>query len=212
MGCCCSFESEVPENILPDPAVGDQANFYTKKVGAFSKDVEVYKDEERKEKWLLVNQEGGLFDGELKVTVENYVRTGEGKSGDGECLCHAVMDKLDSDNYKYYDGEIEVDTDDSDFSADSDEGEEDVDGVKITVKTKWACKTTVKFYEDRACTKKLAELKVKAKGKAKKKTTKVETEVRPTQLISIRNWAGIAQDCYNLIQFRWFSLCCPSCM
>eukprot|EP01043_Picozoa_sp_COSAG02_P116936 COSAG02_NODE_53399_length_302_cov_0.743842_1_plen_61_part_10 len=58
-------------------------------------------------------------------TVENYIRPPEGKIGEGQCLCYARMDKLNYDNYIYYDGEIDVDSDDSDYSTDSSDGEED---------------------------------------------------------------------------------------
>ena len=47
------------------------------------------------------------------------------------------MDKLNYDNYLYYDGEVDVDSDDSDYSTDSSDGEEDVDVLVVKQKTKY---------------------------------------------------------------------------
>jgi hypothetical protein len=177
-GCCVSMESEVPELILPDPTPETANTFYCKKVGLFSRDFEVYKDAERElDKWLVIDTEGGLFDDNAYVCVENYVRPPDGKIGEGQCLCYAKMDKLDYDNYIYYDGEVDVDSDDSDYSTDSSDGEEDVDVLIVKQKTKWKCKTKVKFYVDKTMGVEVGELKVKAKGKAKKKDTLVRTEM-----------------------------------
>ena len=57
-----------------------------------------------------------------------------GKIGDGQTQCFAKLDKLSYDNYKYYDGEVEVDSDDSDYSTDSSAGEEDVEDTKGAAK------------------------------------------------------------------------------
>lgn len=70
--------------------------------------------------------------------VENYVRPPDGKIGDGQCLSYAVMDKLNYDNYRYYDGEVDIDSDDSDYSTDSSDGEEDVDVLVVKQKTKYS--------------------------------------------------------------------------
>ena len=72
------------------------------------------------------------------LAVENYIRPPEGKIGDGQCLCYALMDKLNYDNYIYYDGEVDVDSDDSDYSTDSSDGEEDVDVLIVKQKTKYS--------------------------------------------------------------------------
>ena len=60
-----------------------------------------------------------------------------------------------------------------------------MDAVERKEKCKWKCQTTVKFYASREyvngkpkpCGPKIATLKIKAKGKAKQKTTVVETEM-----------------------------------
>jgi len=172
------MESEVPETIIPDPQLGEDCTFYCKKVGLFSKDFEVYRDEAKEEeKWLIIDTEGSIFDDNAYIAVENFVRPEGGKIGDGETQCYAVLDKLGYDNYHYYDGEVDVDSDDSDYSTDSSAGEEDVDVLVVKQKTKWKVKTTVKFFTDKSCSAPVAELKVKAKGKAKQKDTLVRTEM-----------------------------------
>ena len=45
-----------------------QNDFYCKKVGLFSRDFEVYRDEDRElDKWLVIDTEGGLFDDEAYI-------------------------------------------------------------------------------------------------------------------------------------------------
>ena len=44
--------------------------FYCKRVGAFSRDYEVYRDEAcEEEKWMVIDTEGSIFDDNAYITV-----------------------------------------------------------------------------------------------------------------------------------------------
>ena len=79
----------MPETILPDPQLvrspfltrftqlrsltrmqGEECMFYCKRVGAFSRDYEVYRDEAcEEEKWMVIDTEGSIFDDNAYITV-----------------------------------------------------------------------------------------------------------------------------------------------
>lgn len=162
MGCCDS-KSSVPDVILPDPEPGQKCHVLFKKTGMMSRDQNVFMDCDKEKKWLLLDKEGGFWKGPTYV-LENFVRK-EGESF-GECLCAAKLDVTECHTYGHK------------TSEDSDSSEEDSSDTESTVdivvtKMKWAQKIKVKFYSDRERTKQIAEIKVKAKGKAKKTVTTV---------------------------------------
>merc|ERR1711935_707426 len=105
-----------------------------------------------------MDKEGSFWKGPTYV-LENFVRE-EGK-GQGQCL---VAAKLDVTECKTYGNKTHEDSDSSDSDSTDDEGSE----RKVVTKMKWAQGIKVKFYSDRGRTKQIAEIKVKAKGKAKR--------------------------------------------
>jgi len=159
MGCGTS----VPKEIIPDPTPGQECKVLFKKTGMLSRDQYVYKDMDKEKKWLLMDREGSLFTNPTYV-LENFVRgKNPDKKNEGECLCAAKLEVTESKTYGF---EAHEDSDSSE--ADSGEWVEEVDVV--VVKMKWRQTVRVKFYRDRKHTDQIAEVKVKAKGKAKKTT------------------------------------------
>jgi len=168
MGCGTS----VPKEIIPDPTPGQECKVLFKKTGVMSRDQYVYQDMNKEKKWLLMDKEGSLFSNPTYV-LENFVRgKNPDKKNEGECLCSAKLEVTESKTYGFQAKE------DSDSSED-DSGEWVDDAEVIAEKMKWRQGITVKFYRDRARTDLIAELKVKAKGKAKK-TTKITMETVTT--------------------------------
>lgn len=158
MGC---GTSSVPDEIIPDPEPGEKCEVLFKKTGFMSRDQNVFKDKDKSKKWLLMDKEGGLFSNPTYV-LENFVRKEGSKKG--ECLCAA---KLELCELKKYGRETHEDSDSSSDDSSDDQGEE----LRIVTKLKWAQKIKIKLYSDRGMDKKIAEVKVKAKGKAKKTVT-----------------------------------------
>lgn len=157
MGC---GSSSVPDVIIPDPTPGQKCHVLFKKTGMFAKDQNVFQDGDKSKKWMMMDKEGGLFSNPTYI-LENFVRKDGSKRG--ECLCAA---KLKITECKSYGHEMHEDSDSSGSSS----GEEDEPEVEV-VKMKWAQAVKVQFFSDREMTKEIAQIKVKAKGKAKKITT-----------------------------------------
>lgn len=156
MGCCDS-KSSVPDVIIPDPVPGESHKVLFKKNGMLSRDQNVFQDGDKDKKWMMMDKEGGFWKGPTYV-LENFVRD---EKGLGQVLCSAKLDIVECHTYG-----AKV-SDDSDSSEeDSSDSESTVD-VEVT-KMKWAQKIKVNFYSDRERSDKIATIKVKAKGKAKK--------------------------------------------
>jgi hypothetical protein len=167
MGCGASA---VPKVIIPDPEANKEHKVLCKKKNILSSDFECYKDFDDKQKWFWIDKKGSIFKDPTYV-LENYVRV-EG-SKQGQALCVA---KIGDANVKIYGVQSHEDSDDSDgYSDDDDDGVET--NTEVT-KMKWAQSIKIKFFTDRAKEHKIAEMKVKAKGKATKKvkTTTVTDE------------------------------------
>jgi len=168
MGCGTS----VPKEIIPDPTSGQECKVLFKKTGMMSRDQYVYQDMNKEKKWLLMDKEGSLFSNPTYV-LENFVRgKNPAQPKEGECLCAAKLEVTEAKTYGFEAHE------DSDSSCD-DSGEWVEEAEVVVVKMKWRQGIKVKFYKDRARTDLIAELKVKAKGKAKK-TTKITMETVTT--------------------------------
>merc|ERR1719424_712198 len=105
----------------------------------------------------MMDKEGEFWQNPTYV-LENFIR----KDGEkrGECL---VAAKLEVTEAITYGREVHEDSDFSSDDSTDDEGETD----RVVAKMKWAQKVKVKFYSDRSRNNKIAEVKVKAKGKAK---------------------------------------------
>lgn len=197
MGCIFSMEVDVPDEVLPAPDPSAGHTFFCKNISMMSKDYVVWQggcgEDEGGKLWMVVDQEGKWWDGNMVTTLETFRRDSsnpdlkgkDGKIGSGETVVSCIMDKLDSDNYIFGDYEAHVDSDDSDYTTMSDWGEEDVDVETRKEKCKWKAQTSVQFYsgreyvdgKPRPCGTHIATLKIKAKGKAKQKSTVVEIEM-----------------------------------
>lgn len=167
------MESAVPDHILDDPK--GPTEFFVQKVSVMSSDYEVYLGDKASKdtKWLVIDQQGSLWDKHCKFIVENYVRPKGGKIGDGVCLASANIKPLTRDRYKYYDMDWDTDykyedSDDSDGYSSSG-SDEDLAEVKEKAKCKWKADTEAEFFSDREQKHRVAKCKIKAKGKAKKK-------------------------------------------
>jgi len=159
MGC----GNSAPAVIIPDPTPGQECKVLFKKTGMLSRDQFVYQDQDKEKKWLLMDKEGNLFSNPSYV-LENFVRgKNPDKKNEGECLCAAKLEITESKTYGFSAHE------DSDSSED-DSGDWVEESDKVVEKMKWRQTVRVKFYRDRGHSDQLAEVKVKAKGKAKKTT------------------------------------------
>lgn len=188
MGCC---GSSIPDEILDDPT--GPSTFYLKKAGTFSSNFKIQADGHGDEgkPWLLLTKKGKWGKDDAILTIENYKRNEGEKFGQALAVCK--FDTLDREAVKQYGVETHEDSDDSD-SDHSDSDEE----TEFKQKTKWALKTSSKFYLDRERKQPMYKLKVKAKGKAKriiefrttedeegneKTTVSSHIEVKPKKLI-----------------------------
>jgi len=159
MGC----GNSAPKEIIPDPTPGQECKVLFKKTGMLSRDQFVYQDMNKEKKWLLMDKEGSLFSNPSYV-LENFVRgKNPDKKNEGECLCAAKLEVTEAKTYGF---EAHEDSD----SSEDDSGEWVDEAEVVVVKMKWRQGIRVKFYRDRKHTELLAEVKVKAKGKAKKTT------------------------------------------
>lgn len=156
MGC---GSSSVPAIIIPDPEPGQKCHVLFKKTGLFSRDQNVFQDCDKTKKWLMMDKEGSLFSNPT-YTLENFVRK-EGEKR-GECLVHAV---LEVKKVKIYGIKSHSDSD----SSGSDDS--DVEETEFITKMKWKQVVECNYYSDKSKSTKLACMKVKAKGKAKKVVT-----------------------------------------
>jgi len=156
MGC---GSSSIPDVIIPDPTPGQACNVKFKKTGMFASDQNVFQDCDLNKKWLMMDKSGSIWSNPT-YCLENFIR--EPGSKRGQCLCFA---KLKVTEAKTYGRECHEDSDSS--SADSSDGEVS----ELVIKMKWAQAVKVKFFTDKECTKEIATIKVKAKGKAKKTIT-----------------------------------------
>ncbi len=159
----------VPDVIIPDPDTGDQQNeaikFYCKPSGAFSSNMTVLKGDKEGPVWLFLRKRGKLFKDDINIVLENFVRRDSEHPEEGQALCVCKFDTLDSQAYKFYGGCFEnfQDSDNSDgYSAD----EGDSNGGALDIQSgKFRFVTKSKFFTDRKHQNKVAEIKVKAKGK-----------------------------------------------
>lgn len=132
--------------------------------------LDVSSDEGEAKNWMLVDAVGGVFSGGMKYFLkhrlagtEKYEVLGaaEIKGSDAEFAWKIKEDDTEID--------YDFDSDDEDFSDDDDE---DV-GLEIEeerkVKMKWKLSKECHLYSDYEMTHKIGELKVKAKGKYKRK-------------------------------------------
>ena len=172
MGCCASVPG-VPDVILPDPDACDEQNqaikFYCKPSGTFSSNYTVLKGDKEGPVWLFLRKRGKMFKDDINIVLENFVRTDSENPDEGQALSVCKFDTLDSQAYKFYGGCFDAfqDSDDSDgYSADEGDwsaaGDTDRQGGKFRFVTK------SKFFTDRKYKNKVAEIKVKAKGKVKR--------------------------------------------
>jgi hypothetical protein len=192
MGCGAS---KAPDVILPDP-VG-ACTVYCEKQGTFARDYEFFQNDKDGPKWLFLDKQGSPFSDDAKFVLENYVRNNPEKKNEGECLATCKFDTIDAGCYKQYgfEGDGIVDSDDSDgYSDDSDDEEQEQKG-------KWSFKCKCKFWTDREKTNLAAVLRVKAKGKAKRKVTfgvATDAEGNETETHSVHEKKKIKKFIYKL--------------
>ncbi len=173
MGCCASVPG-VPDVILPDPDASDEQTqpikFYCKPSGTFSSNMTVLKNDKDGPVWLFLRKRGKLFKDDINIVLENFVRTDAEHPDEGQALSVCKFDTLDANAYKFYGGSFDhfQDSDNSDgYSADEDDGASEQD--KQSGKFRFVTKS--KFFTDRKFKNKVAEIKVKAKGKVKRVVT-----------------------------------------
>ncbi len=174
MGCCASVPG-VPDVILPDPDAcdeqGGQIKFYCKPSGTFSSNYTVLKGDKEGPTWLFMRKRGKLFKDDISIVLENFVRTDTEHPDEGQALSVCKFDTLDSNAYKFYGGCFDAyqDSDNSDgYSADEGDGA----GADVDKQSgKFLFVTKSKFFTDRKFKNKVAEIKVKAKGKVKRVVT-----------------------------------------
>jgi len=129
MGCIFSMEVDVPDEVLPAPDPNAGHTFFCKNISMMSKDYVVWHggcgEDEGGKLWMVVDQEGKWWDGNMVTTLETFQRDSsnpdlkgqDGKIGSGETVVSCIMDKLDGDNYIFSDYEAHVDSDDSDYTT-----------------------------------------------------------------------------------------------
>ncbi len=171
MGCCESSEAvEIDQTNIPAPKDGDAIHVYLKKKGTFNADYDVYDvSGGEREQWMMVDTVGGGFKS-LKYYLKHH------QEGDDELkvLCAAEVSAAGSEfSHKVKDDDTEVDID-LDFDSDEDLFSDD-ESVQMEIeeerkiKSKWKLCKECKIYADREFTEPIGELKVKAKGKYKRK-------------------------------------------
>jgi len=174
MGCCSSSEAEeVTETELPMPEAGRSMHVYLKKQGTFKTDYDVFdiSDGEPGQIWMLVDAVGDTFSG-----MKYYLKYRQAGEEEFTVLGAAEIHGSDEEfSWKITDEDVDIDigfdSDSDDFSVD------EVDFFDLEVaeekklKAKWKLKKECNLYSDREMTEKIGELKVKAKGKYKRKTT-----------------------------------------
>lgn len=165
MGCCDS-KSSVPDVIIPDPEPGEKCKVLFKKNGMMSRDQNVFKDGDTSQKWLMLDKEGSFWSNPTYI-LENFVRD---ESGKGKVLAAA---KLIVTEAKTYGMKTKEDSDSSESDSSDSQSTQEI----MVTKMKWAQAIKVKFYSDREMTDEIAEIKVKAKGKAKKTVVTTTREV-----------------------------------
>ena len=188
MGCCSSIPG-VPDVIIPDP-VGPPCVFYCKPSGAFSSNMTVLQGNKDGPTWLFLRKRGKMFKDDINIVLENFIRTDPEHPDEGKALCVCKFDSLDSQAYKFYGGSFDSwqDSDNSDgYSAD----EGDFSSVDVDKQSgKFMFVTKSKFFSDRAMKTKIAEIKVKAKGKVKRtvRWTKRDITDAQTQAVTGHEW------------------------
>jgi len=184
MGLCFSGEEEAKETALSIPEAGQSIDVYVKKQGMMDADYDVIdmSNGEPGQIWMLIDAVGGVFSGGMKYYLK-YRKAGEEES---TVLGAAEIDNDDMEfSYKIKDidedndvGGIDLgfDSDPDDFS--DDEPDDFVEVNQRKVKAKWKMCKKCNIYSDMEMTQKLGELKAKAKGKYKRKTTEIIRTVR----------------------------------
>lgn len=174
MGCCFSGEEEAKETELPMPEAGKSINVYVKKQGIFDADYDVLdiSNGEPGQIWMLVDTVGGIFSGGMKYYLKYR------KAGDEESTVLGAAEIHGSDqefSHKITDRDVDIDID---FDSDPEDFSDDEPGFfdmevekQKKIKAKWKLCKECNLYSDKEMTQKLGELKVKAKGKYKRKTT-----------------------------------------
>jgi len=172
MGCCESSEADsIKQTDIPAPRNGEAIHVYLEKQGTFKSDYDVYdiSDNRERENWMLVDTVGGGF-----KTLKYFLKHHEEGKDEMKVLCAAEIKATDSDfSYKVKEDETELEID-LDFDSDDDIFSDD-ESVELEIeeerkiKSKWKLCKECKFYADRELTEPIGELKVKAKGKYKRK-------------------------------------------
>ena len=189
MGCCASVPG-VPDVIIPDPAGPQPCVFYCKPSGAFSSNMTVLQGSKEGPVWLFLRKRGKMFKDDINIVLENFIRTDAEHPDEGRALCVCKFDTLDLQAYKFYGGNFDSwqDSDNSDgYSAD----EEDSSAVDVDKQSgKFRFVTKSKFFSDRAMKTKVAEIKVKAKGKVKRRVTWTKRDITDpqTQAVTGHEW------------------------
>ena len=176
MGCCESSEAvEIAHTDIPAPKEGEAIHVYLKKQGTFKSDYDVYNvSGGNREQWMMVDTVGGGFKS-LKYYLKHH------QEGDEELkvLCAAEVTSAGSEfSHKVKDVDTELDID-LDFDSDEDLFSDD-ESVQLEIeeekkiKSKWKLCKECKIYADREFTEPIGELKVKAKGKYKRKIKDIQ--------------------------------------
>lgn len=186
MGCCESSEViSIKETDLPAPKNGESIHVYLQKEkGMLKTDYDVYDiSSGEREHWMLVDAVGGGF-----KSMKYYLKHHEDGEDELQVLGAAEVTASPAEfSSKVTDDETEIDvdfdSDDDDYSDDDESVEYEVEEER-KIKNKWKLCKELQLYGDKELTEPIGELKVKAKGKYKRK-------IKDTmQLISYENDEG----------------------
>jgi len=143
--------------------------------------------------WLFLRKRGKMFKDDINIVLENFIRTDAEHPDEGKALCVCKFDSLDTQAYKFYGGSFDSwqDSDNSDgYSAD----EGDFSSVDVDKQSgKFMFVTKSKFFSDRAMKTKIAEIKVKAKGKVKRTVTWTKRDITDPQTQAVTGHEWISQ-------------------
>jgi len=175
MGICSSGEDDAKETALAMPEAGKSINVYVKKQKrGLDYDVFDMSNGDPGQTWMLIDTVGGLFSGGMKYYLKYRSEGAEESTVLGAAEIHGNDEEFsykikDTDNDTEYGGiDFDFDSDPDDFSDDE---SVDIEVNTVKIKAKWKMCKECNIYSDYEMTNKIGKLKVKAKGKYKRKTT-----------------------------------------
>ena len=213
MGACYSGEEEAKETTLAAPTPGQPLSVRLKKQGAFDADYDVVDlssglSPKDSPKWMLIDTKGGLFTNELAYYLKHRLEGQEESTVLGSAVIRNSDTVFDAAVEREHKIEVDFDSDNSDgYSDDSASSDDDYDRAvtrKEKIKAKFKFIKVAHLFADYDMTQHLGQLRVKAKGKYKRKT-KVKTihytdeDGQPQQRTSVevKHKTKIKKFCYR---------------